>query len=165
MSYSDTSNKNQKSLDYDGAREKALRLLEFRSHSEKELSDKLKRAGANTEDIENVLEFCREYGFVNDERYAIGKAKDLKNLKKYGRNRIKQELHSKGISAEHIETAMMELEDDYEDILYPLVKKKLGGDFERKNIDKCIRYFIYRGYDLRDIKSCIERIKDETDEM
>ena len=163
MSYSDTSNRT--TLDYDGAREKALRLLEFRSHSEKELSDKLKRAGANAEDIEKILDFCREYGFVNDERYAKGRAKDLKNLKKYGRNRIVQELHSKGISRENIETALYELEDDEEDILYPLVKKKLGGDFERKNTDKCIRYFIYRGYDLRDIKSCIERVKDEADEM
>ena len=163
MSYSDTSNK--KMLDYDGAREKALRLLEFRSHSEKELSDKLKRAGANAEDIEKILDFCREYGFVNDERYAVGKAKDLKNLKKYGRNRIKQELYSKGISAENIETAMSELDEDEEDMLYPLVRKKLGDDFERKNIDKCIRYFIYRGYDLRDIKSCIERIKGEADEL
>ena len=163
MSYSDTSNK--KSLDYDGAREKALRLLEFRSHSEKELYDKLKRAGARSEDIEKVLDFCREYGFVNDERYAVGKAKDLKNLKKYGKNRIKQELYSKGISAENIEAALAELDADEEDMLYPLVSKKLGGDFERKNIDKCIRYFIYRGYELRDIKSCIERIKGEADEM
>ena len=163
MSYSDTSNK--KSLDYNGAREKALRLLEFRSHSEKELSDKLKRAGAKAEDIEKVLDFCREYGFINDENYAIRKAKDLKNLKKYGKNRIAQELHMKGIPREYIETALMELDDDEEDILYPLVQKKLGGDVERKNIDKCIRYFIYRGYDLRDIKSCIERIKGEADEM
>ena len=163
MSYSDTSNK--KILDYNGAREKALRLLEFRSHSEKELSDKLKRAGANAEDIEKILDFCREYGFVNDERYAKGKAKDLKNLKKYGRNRIKQELYSKGISAENIEAALSELDEDEEDMLYPLVKKKLGNNFERKNTDKCIRYFIYRGYELRDIKSCIERIKGEANEM
>ena len=74
-------------------------------------------------------------------------------------------MYSKGISAENIEAALYELDDDDEDILYPLVKKKLGGDFERKNIDKCIRYFIYRGYDWRDIKSCIERIKGEADEM
>ncbi len=163
MSYSGTSKK--KILDYDGTREKALRLLEFRSHSEKELTDKLKRAGAKDEDIERVLEFCREYGFVDDARYAANKARDLKNLKKYGKNRIRQELYSKGIDREIIDAAIDELDDDFEETLYPLVQKRLGGDFERKNIDKCIRYFIYRGYDLREIKECIERVKGEADEM
>ncbi len=163
MSYSDISGK--RTLTYDETREKALRLLEFRSHSEKELSDKLKRAGAADEDIERALGFCREYGLVDDKRYAAGKARDLKNLKKYGKNRIWQELRAKGIPSEYIEAAVEDIREDYDEILYPLVRKKLGGDFERKNIDKCIRYFIYRGYDLREIKECIERVKGETDEM
>lgn len=158
MNYSNTSS--SKALTYEQTKEKALRLLEFRSHSEKELSDKLKRAGAKDDDIERVLSFCREYKFVNDAEYAKRKARDLQNLKKFGKRRIYQELRVKGISDEDIEEALAELEFmEEEDILYPLVEKKLKGDFEQKNIDKCIRYFIYRGYDLGDIKSCIERIK------
>ena len=35
------------------------------------------------------------------------------------------------------------------------------GDFEKKNIDKCIRYFMYRGYGFSDIKNCIDNIKEE----
>ena len=37
-------NREKKELTFDEAKDKALRLLEFRSHSERELSDKLKRA-------------------------------------------------------------------------------------------------------------------------
>ena len=48
-----------------------------------------------------------------------------------------------------------------EDMLLPLVEKRLKGDFEKKNIDKCIRYFIYRGYGFSDIKNCIDNIKEE----
>lgn len=151
----------KKVLNYDETREKALRLLEFRSHSERELSDKLKRAGSLDEDIERVLEFCREYGFVNDEQYARRKARDLQNLKKYGRRRIGQELRQKGIAQDLIDLAVSELEDDEEDMLYPLVLKKLGGNFEKKSIDKCIRYFMYRGYGFGDIKSCIDKVKTE----
>lgn len=163
MSYSDTSNK--KNLTYEQAKEKALRLLEFRSHSEKELSDKLKRAGAEHEDIVTILGFCREYGFVDDRKYAVSKAKDLQNLKKWGKRRILQELRVKGISAEDAEAAMWELDDEEEDTLYPLVVKKLAGDFEKKNTDKCIRYFLYRGYELGDIKRCVERARGEADEL
>ena len=151
---------------YEQTKDKALRLLTFRAHSEKELAEKLRMAGAEAEDIEKTLEFCRRYNFVNDLQYAKLKARDLKNLKKYGRHRIEAELHSKGISAEFIEEAVSELDfDDTKDTLLPLVRKKLGGDFEKKSVDRCIRYFLYRGYDLREIKECIYTIQGEFDEL
>ena len=153
--------KNEKrELTCEEAKDKALRLLEYRAHSEKELADKLKIAGAQEYDIEEILNFCRNYGFVDDKKYAVAKARDLKNLKKYGIRRIKSELYSKGIDAEHIEEAIAELDDDEEDVLLPLVRKKLGG-FDKKNVDKCIRYFLYRGYEFSVIKNCIENIKTE----
>ena len=147
-------NREKKELTFDEAKDKALRLLEFRSHSERELSDKLKRAGAKEEDIDEILEFCRNYSFLDDRKYAIAKAKDLKNL-------IKSELYSKGIDAEYVEEAVSYLDEDEEDMLLPLVEKRLKGDFEKKNIDKCIRYFMYRGYGFSDIKNCIDNIKEE----
>lgn len=151
----------KKELTFEQAKDKALRLLEFRAHSEKELRDKLKIAGAKAEDTEEVLSFCREYGFVNDRQFALMKARDLKNLKKYGLQRIKSELYSKGISAEYVEEAVAEIDEDETDMLLPLVQKKLRDNFEKKNVDKCIRYFIYRGYNFGDIKNCIDQIKSE----
>ena len=62
-------NREKKELTFDEAKDKALRLLEFRSHSERELSDKLKRAGAKEEDIDEILEFCRNYGFLDDKGF------------------------------------------------------------------------------------------------
>ncbi len=156
-------NNEQKELTFEQTKDKALRLLEFRAHSERELTDKLKRAGAKGNDIEEVLEFCRNYGFVDDRSFAVKKARDLKNLKRYGIRRIKSELYSKGIAAEYIEEAVAEL-DDNEEMLIPLVEKKLGGNFEKKNVDKCIRYFIYRGYSFSDIKNCIDELKIDYEE-
>ena len=80
--------KKQELTTYQQVKEKTLRLLEFRSHAEGELKMKLKRLGASDEHIEEALSFCRNYGFVNDEDYAFRKAKDLCNIKKYGRHRI-----------------------------------------------------------------------------
>lgn len=152
--------------DYEQVKDKALRLLTFRAHSEKELCDKLRTAGAESGDIEKVLDFCRRYNFVNDLQFAKGKARDLKNLKKYGRRRIEAELYSKGISAEYVAEALSELDfDDTEENLLPLVRKKLGGDFEKKSVDRCIRYFLYRGYELREVKECINTLQGEADEL
>ena len=156
--------KKQTLENYEQTKDKALRLLTFRAHSEKELCDKLRMAGAKEEDIERTLEFCRRYGFVNDLQYAKSKAKDLKNLKKYGKRRIEAELYSKGISSEAVSEAVGELEFDH-DILKMLVEKKLANNFEKKSIDRCMRYFLYRGYEMSDIRNCIEEIKGETDEF
>lgn len=139
-------------------KEKALRLLEFRSHSEKELRQKLIRANAVAEDIDDTVAFLYEYGFLDDLKYACGKAKDLAAFKKYGRGRIAQELKMLGIKSEYIDEALSELEFDEAQTLLPLMEKKLKGDFEKKSIERAIRYFASKGYKYDDIKNCIETL-------
>ena len=151
----------KKELNKAQAKEKALRLLEFRSHSEKELRDKLLRAGAQAEDLPEIFEFLREYSFVNDSEYAKKLARDLQNLNKYGIRRIREELKSRGIFGEDLENAMLELSDEEEDQLIPQMERKLSGNFEKKNIERAIRYFAYRGYGYDDIKSAIEKVRGE----
>lgn len=149
----------KKELNAAEAKEKAIRLLEFRSHSEKELCDKLIRAGASREDLPEITEFLKEFGLLNDGEYAKRLARDLQNLKKYGKRRIASELKAKGISAEDAEVALSELEDYDDSVLEELVARRLKGDFDKKNIDRVIRYFICRGYGFDSIKACIERLK------
>lgn len=151
----------EKELTKEQAREKALRLLEFRPHSEKELGDKLKRAGAAEEDIFEIFEFLREYGFLDDLKYACSKARDLANLKKFGRMRIYSDLKSRGICAEYIEEALAELDFDEGEVLMPLAEKKLGGNFDKKNIERTIRYFYSKGYKYDDIKRCIDTLRTD----
>ncbi len=149
-----------KKLTYEQTKNKALRILEYRTNSKKEITDKLKRAGAEQENIEKVLEFLEEYHFINDGDFAIRYARDLKTLKKFGKKRIRTELFKKGISEEFIENAIDELSWE-EDILSPLVEKKLAGNFEKKSIDRCIRYFLYKGYSYDEIKSALEKVVTE----
>ena len=151
----------EKKLNFGQVKDKALRYLEYRAHSEYELYLKLKRAGADDKDLEGVMEFLREYRFVDDKEFSLKCARDMKNLKKFGKKRVRAELMKKGIAHEYIENAIEEIEWEDEDILYPMVKKKLSGDFERKSIERCIRYFSYRGYGFEEIKSMIEKIKAE----
>lgn len=149
----------KKELTADQAKSKALRLLEFRSHSEKELCDKLIRAGAHPDDLPPIIDFLKEYQFLNDTAYAARLARELQNLKKFGKYRIIQELKRRGITGDDLENAIDGLDPDEEDSLFPLVERKLGGNFEKKNIDKAIRYFMYRGYSFEDIKNCIDKVK------
>lgn len=151
----------KKELTFEQTKEKALRLLEFRSHSENELEKKLKNAGGTG--IDEVLDFCREYNFLNDREYAKKLSKDLSHLKKYGKRRIKDELKSRGIADEYIGEALDELDVDEEESLLPLLEKKLANNFDKKNEDKAIRYFLYRGYEFSDIKRCLEVLKENNE--
>lgn len=151
----------EKKLNYEQTKHKALKILEYRTHFESELKVKLRRAGAEDQNIERVMEFLREYNFVNDLEFSLKYAKDLKNLKKFGKKRVRAELIRKGISAELAENAIAELSWEDDDILYEMMQKKLSGNTNKKNIDKCIRYFLYKGYSYDEIKNALERINAE----
>lgn len=151
--------RNQKQLDtFEDTKEKALRLLEFRNHSEKELTDKLARLGASSENIEKTVEFLINYRLINDENYAEALARDLQRLKGYGKNRIKSELYAKGIDGAIIDTVLEELDDNDLDLLTEKLQKRLNGDFEKKSRDRVTRYFVNKGYSFDEIRSCMDRI-------
>jgi SOS response regulatory protein OraA/RecX len=66
-----------------------------------------------------------------------------------------------GIADEYIDGAISELDDEKElNSLGSLLEKKLKNDFSEKNKNKCIRYFIYRGYDIYDIKDTIRNLEE-----
>lgn len=146
----------KKELDYSEAKEKALRLLEFRSHSEAELKNKLVSAGAAEEIADRVLDFLREYSLVNDTTYAQRLASDLSHLKKYGRRRIISELLRRGIDREICEQAADQIDTEEYPVLLELMEKKLGGDTSRKSRDRAFRYFAARGYSFDDIRRAFE---------
>ena len=156
-------NPGEKIPDYAQTKEKALRLLEFRTHSERELFVKLKRTGAEDETINSVMEFLKEYNLIDDEKYAVNYALDLQNLKKLGKNRIAGELSKKGIAREYIQKAIDNLPDLSDGILSELVSKRLKGNFDNKNKEKAIRYFLYRGYSLDEIKKSIREAETKED--
>lgn len=151
----------KKELSYQEVKDKALYILERRCHSKKELYQKLKLKGAKDEDILKVLEFLEEYKLVDDLDYAKRLAKDLQNLKKLGKKRIALLLSQKGISNDLIEIALSDISDDDIEKIENMIRLKLKGNFDKKNIDKAIRYFVYKGYEVSDIKACIEKLRQE----
>ncbi|MCX7714863.1 MAG: recombination regulator RecX [Clostridia bacterium] len=149
--------KQDKVLTYEQVKEKALYLLSFRPHSERELEKKLLKIGAKEQDIEDVIEFCKEYCLIDDEAFA--KQLALQLSEKYGKSRIGYELARRGISRDIISVCLEEIEFD-EEVLLLLVEKKLAGNFEKKSIDRAIRYFSSHGYAISDICRCIDTLKN-----
>lgn len=145
-------------------KEYTLSLVSARFYTEEGIKRKLKEKEYDEETIEKTIEFLKEYNLINDFDYAKKYIEECLNLKKYGRNKIKMQLREKGILGDTIDEAMSYFDfDELENSnLAELVEKKLGGDFEYKNIMKTKRYFMSRGYDFGLIDRAIRKItKDE----
>lgn len=96
------------------AKEKALYLLEYRSHSKKELTDKIARTAASREAAQAAADRMEELGLLNDEQYARELARRLFLGKRYGMLRVRQELRLKGIDRELIDRLLEEYADEDE---------------------------------------------------
>ena len=96
------------------AQEKALYLLEYRSHSKKELAEKIARTAASKEAAQAAADRMEELGLIDDEAYARELARVLFTRKRYGKIRVKQELRQKGIANELIEGLLAEYGDEDE---------------------------------------------------
>ena len=102
------------------AREKALYLLEHRSHSKRELTEKIARTAASRQAAQAAADHLEEIGLLDDRAYAESYARELVVRKRYGLRRVRQELSRKGISPEIQEEVLCAYED--------------GGEAARENI-------------------------------
>ena len=63
------------------------------------------------------------------------------------------------------EDVLCEFEADEAEILKPLVKKRLAGDYSRKNTEKVMRHFVARGYSFSDVRAAIGNFEENDFEL
>jgi len=111
---------------------------------------------------------CDEFeaaGYINDRRYALGKAKYLKEYKKYGNNKIKEYLYQKRLPSDIISETLGDeffADEDAElENMRNLLKKKYGADLnrldksDRNDIQKAINMLIRNGYKYQQSKNAV----------
>lgn len=152
--------RNSKSTESD-PRAAALRLLTGRDRSEAELKQKLLQLGFSAEQAEEALEYCRGYGYLDDRRYALERARMLlRNGRGIG-SRILLDLRKRGISATVAQAALEEAGRDFdtEDLLRQQLERRFPGFCYERADDKLKRrvvsYFQRRGYRLEQIFSLL----------
>ena len=98
------------------AKEKAYRLLSVRPRSEKEMHDRLKRAGYLEKDIAWVMEELLRLKLINDSEFAIAFVRNRMITRPCGHYTLRQELQQKGINDSAIARAIAEAykeQDEY----------------------------------------------------
>jgi regulatory protein len=144
------------------ASEKALYLLEHRSHSKKELTDKIARtvpraaAQAAADKMENL-------GLLDDSDFAQRYARELYR-KGYAKRRVCYELSRKGISLALIEAAAAENEPEPAQAIAQVLQKKyrdLSDEKDRRRATACLQRL---GYGFDDIRAALKRYITNEDE-
>ena len=134
------------------AQEKALYLLEHRSHSKKELADKISRT-AGREAAERAAERMEELGLVNDAQYARNLAEELLQRKRFAARRAEYELLHKGIDRALAQEIVEELAPEPEESLRFLLERKyqrsLSDEKGRRRVFAALQRLGYSGEDIR----------------
>lgn len=131
------------------AQEKALYLLEHRSHSKKELADKIARTAASREAAQAAADRMEELGLLDDEAYARDLARELFTRRRWGAMRVRQELRLKGIDDELIYQLLEEYGGEdiaLENIRAVLEKKYAGFEEDEKTRRRALSALQRLGY-------------------
>lgn len=101
--------------------------------------------------IDEILGHLIKENFLNEERFARSFARGKFNIKKWGKNRIVNELKQRGITKYNINLALQEIDEEgYYDTLENLAKKRsvqLKETDALKKRKKLADYLLYRGWE------------------
>ena len=143
------------------AKEKALWLISYRSHSKKELRDKIRRT-CDAEAADKAVERMEELGLVNDEDFARRYAEQLLYGKRLSKRAAFYELRRKGIDQATAEEALAELDVDVHEQIRALIEKKYRQINDEKIRRRAVAALQRLGYGWEDIKAVLEEYADDT---
>jgi regulatory protein len=76
----------------------ALKILGGRAYSSGELREKLRRRAEKQEDVESLMGRLKDYGYLNDQRFAETFATSRLNNEKFGKTRVMQDLRQRRVA-------------------------------------------------------------------
>ena len=133
----------------------ATRKLEsycaYQDRCHKEVETKLRNMGMIPEASSQIIGHLIQENYLNEERFSKSFARGKFRIKKWGKNRIVNELKQRQITKYNITIALKEIEEHaYLETLDVLAKKRVSQITEtntQKRKKKLADYLLYRGWE------------------
>lgn len=143
--------------------DRAMKYLQGRLHSAKELRRKLVRGEFGEKVIDGVMADLERLGYVNDEQFAKTKAMSAAQHKHHGRRRAYMELMKAGVKGEVAEKALKDVYEQHDSagVARELARKKapalkrLGPVVARRRLVGMLQR---RGFDYESIKGVVDEV-------
>lgn len=144
------------------AKQKVLRLLEYRPRSRVELQRRLTRAGFANEIIEETLRHLENLGLIDDVAFSKNWVNYRLRKNAIGSRRIRWELRQKGIPSELVEEALATAErsDELETALQAASRRltKYAGLDESIKRQRLTAYLQRQGFEWETISQVLDKV-------
>ena len=151
------------------AKKRAMYLLGTRDYSSRELLEKLMK-NYSRETCEEAVSQMKEYGYLDDRRYAGKLARKFVEVRKYGKNRAKMMMIQKGLGPSIADEALSRYSaDDMVEEITAIIEKKYmdklsaDGNEGMKEMQKVMAALARRGYSYEDIKKAVSLVKENAE--
>jgi len=144
------------------AYQRALRLIQYRPRSEREIRQVLGRHAVPEERTEEVIERLKQSGLINDAEFAQVWVENRAELHPRSRRALAYELSRRGVDAQVIEQSLEEIDDDA--MAYQAAQRQARKykDLEWNDFrQKMYRYLAQRGFNYGASAQAITRIWQE----
>lgn len=132
---------------------RALHLLSSMDRTEGQLKNKLKEGGYPQEVIEQILDYVRNYHYVDDSRYVSGYLRTKGKTKSV--RQMQAELQQKGVAAELVKEVMEQEEavDESAAIRRWMEKKHIDLEtISKEQLWKFYQFLLRKGFHYEDIQ-------------
>ena len=147
----------------EAAKKRSFRILERMPRTVKQMREKLQKDQKySNEIIELVIEYLKEYHYLDDMQFSIDYINSRKNNK--GLKVLLFELKNKGVCEDVLEEVKEEFSDMETDAVIRRLISKKGIDpntEDRKQREKLYRFLLSRGFSYSDISNVISDLKEE----
>lgn len=148
------------------AKKIALNYVSFKTRTKAQIEQKLKQKGFSNEEIQSVIKFLTEFGYLDDTNFVRNYVKLAIEQKKHSLARIKRSLLSKGIDKELIEKVLKEFSFDEIEFsnAYKIGVKKylqLLKQGKTQPIQRLAQYLRGKGFEWDIISKVCEQIERE----
>ncbi|MBR4728244.1 MAG: regulatory protein RecX, partial [Clostridia bacterium] len=141
-----------------------LRLLAVRDYAAKELVQKLITKGHTRDAALAACETLKEYGYLNDRRYAEHLAATLIRSKGMSLRSAEYELQRRGVDREIVREIAQGLDFDPVLRIIELLETRFSRSLEdEKGLRRTVAALQRLGYGWSDIQTALRRVKSEAD--
>ena len=131
-------------MNFEQAKERAVKYLVLALRTEKEVKDKLRKLNVEEDIIDEVCEYLKGLGYINDVYYTEAYLRQCESIPKYSKYEIKMKLIQKGIDKDlATEKIANNLNQNYE---VKIVDKLMNGKLKNMEPLKQKAYLYRRGF-------------------
>ena len=148
----------EKAEEFDNLKTRVLKYVLYKKRTESEVREKFKDCNENL--LEDVIEFLKDYNYINDNEYIERSIAEFKNLKNLSIKEISYKLLQKSINKNIVEDYIYSHEEELLEFEVNSAKNLIYK--KQKNMELIdIKDFLYKkGYKAESIDKAINSLKE-----